>query len=90
MNNFIFIPFIFLVGLLNNDVLARDLKATANKLGQEASEIGFALSIFGLALGGIYLIVGRQDATAKITQTVFGIIILASSTAIINLIKNIS
>ena len=69
---------------------ARSLRATADKLGQEASQIGFALALFGLAVGAIYLILGKQDAPTKITNTVLGILILSASPTIINLIKSIA
>ena len=90
MKSLIFIPFIFVITFLNQNVYARSLKATADKLGQDVSQIGFGLALLGLGLGGIYLIIGKQDASTKITSTVLGIITLAVSPSIIKFIKSVA
>ena len=84
------IPFVFLTSLFSNEASARSLRATADRLGQEASQIGFGLALFGLAVGAIYLILGKQDAPTKITNTVLGILVLSASPTIVKFIKSVA
>jgi len=74
---------------ISENVWARSLKASADKLSQEASTIGIALSIFGLALGGIYFVLGRQDASTKLTQALMGILVLLLAPSIVSFIKGL-
>jgi drug/metabolite transporter (DMT)-like permease len=76
--------------LSSKPAFARSLRSTADKLGKEAAQIGFGLALFGLAIGGIYLILGKQDAPTKITSTVFGILILSSAPSLVSFIKGIA
>ncbi|MCR9205871.1 MAG: hypothetical protein NXH75_14905 [Halobacteriovoraceae bacterium] len=69
---------------------ARSLRSSAERLGQETSKIGLALAIFGLALGGIYLILGRQDASQKISASLVGILLLSLAPSIVSFLKGIS
>ena len=88
MNLSFLIPFLIMGGYSSHSH-ARSLRATAEKLGQEASNIGFGLALFGLAVGGIYLILGKQDAPTKITNTILGILMLSASPTIIKFIKGL-
>lgn len=76
--------------LLGPSTFARTLRATADKLGQEASQIGFALGIFGLVIGAIYLMLGKQDASMKITGTLFGLLIIAVAKTAVTFIKSVA
>ena len=71
-----------------NSLWARSLRATAEKLGQEATQIGYALGLLGLVIGGIYLSLGKQDGGKKLTEAVFGIVVISGASAIINLIRS--
>lgn len=82
------IPFIFFMSILSDSTYARSLRATAEKLGQEATQIGYALGLLGLVIGGIYLSLGKQDGGKKVTETIFGIVVISGAGAIINLIRN--
>lgn len=75
--------------LFTQSAYSRNLRSSAERLGAETSKIGLALAIFGLALGGIYLILGRQDATQKISASIFGILLLSLAPSIVNFIKGI-
>jgi len=88
--NVVMYPLIILVNLFGMNAQARSLRATADRLGQEASQIGFGLALFGLAIGAIYLILGKQDAPTKITNTVLGILILSASPTIVKFIKGVA
>ncbi len=72
-----------------NSVLARSLKATADKLAQETTRIGLGLALFGLVLAGIYFVLGRQDASSKMTQALMGVFVLMLSPTILNFVKGL-
>lgn len=79
-----------LFALLLTDVAwARSLKASADKLAQETNRIGMGLALFGLALGAIYLVLGRQDAGMKVTQALMGVFVLLLAPTIISFIKGL-
>ena len=80
---------IFWPVLFSESVYARSLKASADKLSEETSRIGIALAVFGLALGGIYFVLGRQDASMKMTQALLGILVLMLAPSIVGFIKGI-
>ncbi|MAZ48941.1 MAG: hypothetical protein CME65_10275 [Halobacteriovoraceae bacterium] len=69
---------------------ARSLKATADKLAQETNHIGLGVALFGLGLAGIYFMLGKQDASTKMTQALMGVLILVLSPSIINFIKGLA
>lgn len=75
--------------LFADNVLARSLKASADKLAQETNRIGMALALFGLALGAIYLALGRQDAGTKVTQALMGVFVLLLAPSIISFVKGL-
>jgi type IV secretory pathway VirB2 component (pilin) len=78
-------PFIYC-----ESVLARSLKATADKLAQETTRIGFGLAIFGIVLAGIYFMLGRQDASTKMTQALMGVFVLMLAPTIVNFVRGLA
>jgi hypothetical protein len=82
-----FFAFINLIHL--NPSFGQSLKVTADKLAQETSRIGLGLALFGLVLAGIYFMLGRQDASTKMTQALMGVFVLMLSPAIINFVKGL-
>ena len=88
--DYVLIPFIFMGTVYGGNTWARSLKSTADRLGTQTRDIGFGLALFGICLGGIYLIVGKQDAPTKIINTIVGIVLLSSSASIINFIKGVA
>ena len=80
---------VFISLLYTNSVWARSLKATADKLAQETTRIGLGLALFGLVLAGIYFVLGRQDASAKMTQALMGVFVLMLSPTILNFVKGL-
>ena len=83
-----FVPIAIFVGLANDNLWARSLRATAEKLGQEATQIGYALALLGLVVGGIYLALGKQDGGKKLTEAVFGVVVISGAGALIKLIRS--
>jgi len=81
----LFIPYFY-----SDSLWARSLKATADKLAQETSHIGLAVALFGLGVAGMYFMLGKQDASAKMTQALMGVLILVLSPSIINFIKGLA
>jgi hypothetical protein len=75
--------------LYADSVWARSLKATADKLAEETTRIGLGLALFGLVLAGIYFVLGRQDASAKMTQALMGVFVLMLSPTILNFVKGL-
>lgn len=71
-------------------VWARSLKATADKLAAETTRIGYGLAIFGIVLASIYFMLGKQDASNKMTQALMGVFVLALSTSIVSFVKGIA
>lgn len=76
--------------LYTSDSFARSLKATATKLSSDVTNVGYALAIFGIVVGGIYFILGKQDSATKLTQAVFGAFVLFLAPAIISFIKGVA
>ncbi len=74
---------------VSNNVFARSLKATADKLAQETTRIGHAIALFGLVVAAIYFMVGKQDAATKMTQALMGVGILMLSPSIITFLKGL-
>lgn len=88
MNIKLVVTFLILSRIVSENTFARSLRATAEKLGQEATQIGYALGLLGLVIGGIYLSLGKQDGGKKLTEAVFGIIVISGAGAIISLIRS--
>ena len=68
---------------------ARTLQAAADRLAEETTRIGFGLALFGLVLAGIYFILGRQDASTKMTQALMGVFVLMLAPAIISFVRGL-
>lgn len=85
--------FNLLIGIylfFGTNVWARSIKASADKLGAEAKNIGLSIGLFGLAVAGIYLTLGKQDASTKITQAILGLLVIVMAPSIVNLIKGVA
>ncbi|MBT3982277.1 MAG: hypothetical protein HOE90_13045 [Bacteriovoracaceae bacterium] len=67
--------------------LANGIRMTADRLGQEASRIGIALGVLFLVLAGILLAMGKQEGTTKLSQAIFGLVVILSAPALVKLIK---
>ena len=63
--------------IYSENVMARSLKASADKLASETNKLGLVIAIFGIALGGIYFVIGKSDAASKMTGIIFGAVIIA-------------
>ncbi|MCT4641225.1 MAG: TrbC/VirB2 family protein [Bacteriovoracaceae bacterium] len=75
--------------LLSDNVYARSLKSTADKLAKETTHIGTGVALFGLGLAAIYFMLGKQDASTKMTQAIAGTLILFMAPNIINFVKGL-
>ena len=65
------------------------ISGTADRMGQEVMRIGVALGVLALALGGVYLALGKQDSNEKIYKAILGIIIILLAPAIVKLLKTL-
>ncbi|MBI2522746.1 MAG: hypothetical protein HYV97_20155 [Bdellovibrio sp.] len=81
---------LILLFMLSTNSWAVSLKASADKLAQETTRIGFGLALFGLVLAAIYFMIGRQDAGQKMTQALLGVFILMLSPSIVSFIKGLA
>lgn len=84
-----------LVGFLivffySESLWARSLKAAADKLAADTTRIGFGLAVFGIVLASIYFMLGKQDASTKMTQALMGVVVLTLSTSIVGFVKGIA
>lgn len=75
---------------ITNNTWARSLKATADKLAQETTRIGFGLAIFGIVLAGIYFMLGKHDASTKMTQALMGVFVLMLAPTIVNFVRGLA
>lgn len=75
-------------GFIGTDIFARSLRATAEKLGQEATQIGYAIGVLGLVIGGSFLALGRQEGGKKVTDAIMGTLIILTSIAITTFLKS--
>lgn len=82
--------FIILTFFFSESTWARSLKVTADKLAQETTRIGFGLAIFGIVLAGIYFMLGRQDASTKMTQALMGVFVLMLAPTIVNFVRGLA
>ena len=80
---------VFYLTLISNSVFARSLMATADKLAQETTRIGFGIALFGLVMAGIYFMLGKQDASNKMTQALLGVFVLMLGPSIISFVKGL-
>jgi len=83
------LTFLLISFFLTENTWARSLKATADKLAQETNRIGLGIALFGLTLAAIYFILGRQDASTKMTQALMGVLVLMLAPTIISFIKGL-
>jgi hypothetical protein len=88
MNLFTQILITILYGLSSESIMARSLRATAEKLSQEVTQIGYAIGVLGLVVGGCFLALGKQDAGTKITNGLVGIVVIGGAAAITSLIRS--
>ena len=82
-------PLVFSLLMYSTSTWALSLKASADKLAQETTRIGFGIGLFGLVLAGIYFMLGRNDASTKMTQALMGVFILMLAPAILGFIKGL-
>ncbi|MBY0515345.1 MAG: hypothetical protein K2P81_00450 [Bacteriovoracaceae bacterium] len=75
---------------LSDSLWARSLKATADKLSQEASNVGIAIAIFGIIVAGIYLVLGRNDASTKMTSALLGTLVVMIAPTIVGFVKTLA
>lgn len=80
----------FYLIILSDSSWSRSLKATADKLGQETTRIGISLALFGIVLGGIYYILGKNDAGQKMTQALMGALVVVMGTSIVSFIQGLA
>ena len=76
--------------LWSDSIWARSLKATADKLGQETTRIGISLAMFGIVVGGIYFVLGKNDAGQRMTQALLGSTFIVCATAIVSFIQGLA
>lgn len=69
--------------LIAQSSFAASLKGTADALGDQAVLIGRALGIFAIAVAATYLALGKQEGGQKITQAIFGILIVLMAKTIV-------
>jgi hypothetical protein len=81
----IIVPFIY-----SESVLARSLKATADKLGKDMITLGMAVATFAIVVAGIWLMLGKQDAGVKITQAITGLLVITCVVGIKSFIAGVS
>ena len=90
MEGLIKVSIILISFLTVENSFARSLIGATNKLGTEAYKIGTNVAVFGVVLGAIYFIIGKQDAGTKMTQISIGVGILYGYKAIISFISGIA
>lgn len=79
-----------LLFLTSHDSFARSLKASADKLAQDASRLAVPIGLFGLIVASIYLMLGRNDASEKMTKVLMGLGVCMTSGAIISFFQGLA
>ena len=91
MKSMMLVPFFLMINFVHADnAMAGSLRSSAEKLSRETTQIGYTLAVFGLVLSAIYMIVGKQDATTKLTQCLLGVVCLWASPSIVDFAKSIA
>lgn len=75
--------------LITSTAFASSLKGTADALGDQAVMIGKALGIFAIAVAATYLALGKQEGGQKITQAIFGILIILMAKTIVTTLTSV-
>lgn len=86
MSKFILFFYIY----LSDNLWARSIKTTADRLGSEAKSIGLSIGILGLVIAGIMLALGKQDAGNKITSAFLGCLVMVMSTSIVSFVQGVA
>lgn len=84
---FKFLPILYLFA--GENVWARSIKATADRLGKEVIAIGMSVGLIGIAVAGIMLALGKQDGGPKLTQGFFGLLVVAGATSIVSFVQGV-
>ncbi len=79
----------FLCLFISISSFAASLKGTADSLGNEAINIGIALGVFAIAVAGTLLALGKQEGGQRITQAIFGIIIVLIAKTLITTLRGV-
>lgn len=69
---------------------ARSLKATADKLGSDMMSLGIAVATFAITVAAIWVMLGKQDGGAKLTQSFLGLLVLACVPAIVSFVRGLA
>jgi hypothetical protein len=69
---------------------ARSLKATADKLGSDMMSLGIAVATFAITVAAIWVMLGKQDGGAKLTQSLLGLLVVACVPAIIGFVRGLA
>ena len=76
--------------LASDSSFARSLKASADKLAQDASRLAVPIGLFGLIVASIYMMLGRNDASEKMTKVLMGLGVCMTSGAIISFFQGLA
>jgi len=68
----------------------RSLKATADKLGSDMMSLGIAVATFAITVAAIWVMLGKQDGGAKLTQSLLGLLVVACVPAIIGFVRGLA
>jgi hypothetical protein len=80
----------FLSLIVSQSSWARSLKATADKLGSDMMGIGIAVASFAITVAAIWVMLGKQDGGAKLTQSFLGLLVLACVPAIVSFVRGLA
>jgi len=75
---------------LSDSLWARSLKATADQLAQEATRVATGVALFGIVVAGIFLMLGRNDASTKMTSALLGTLVVMIAPSIVGFVKTLA
>ena len=91
MKSMMLIPFFLMINFVHADnAMAGSLRATAEKLTRETTQIGYTVAVLGLVLSGIYMVIGKQDATQRATICLLGTLTIWCATSLVDFVKTVA
>jgi len=75
---------------LSDSLWARSLKATADRLAEEATRVATGVALFGIVVAGIFLMLGRNDASTKMTSALLGTLVVMIAPSIIGFVRTLA
>lgn len=75
---------------MSQGAFAASLKAVGEKISSELQSISYVVGAIGILFAGIYFMIGHQNASARMTQAMFGLLCVSIVAPLVLFMKGLA